>query len=78
MRSVPAIKEDPELANIPVVLLVGTFEPFDEIEASRVKCDAYLTKPFDTSELHPVGAVACGGGCDGHPCRKSQWVALIQ
>ena len=46
-----SIKEDPELAGTPVILLVGSFEPFDELEASRVKCDAYLTKPFDTSEL---------------------------
>jgi CheY-like chemotaxis protein len=46
-----AIKEDPELAHTPVILLVGTFEPFDELEAARVKCDRYLMKPFDTSEL---------------------------
>jgi CheY-like chemotaxis protein len=45
------IKGDPELDHIPVILMVGTFEPFDEAEASRVKCDRYLTKPFDTSEL---------------------------
>ncbi len=45
------IKEDPALSHVPVVLLVGTFEPFDEAEASRVQCDASLTKPFDTSEL---------------------------
>jgi CheY-like chemotaxis protein len=45
------VKEDPELQHIPVVLLVGTFEPFDESEASRVRCDGHLTKPFDTSEL---------------------------
>ena len=45
------IKEDPELSSIPVILLVGTFEPFDESEASRVRSDACLTKPFDTSEL---------------------------
>jgi CheY-like chemotaxis protein len=45
------IKDDPELKNTPVILLVGTFEPFDESEASRVRCDGYLTKPFDTSEL---------------------------
>ncbi len=45
------IKEDPVLKDIPVILLVGTFEPFDESEASRVKSDACLTKPFDTSEL---------------------------
>jgi CheY-like chemotaxis protein len=45
------IKEDPQLEGTPVVLLVGTFEPFDEMAASRAKCDAYLTKPFDTAEL---------------------------
>jgi CheY-like chemotaxis protein len=45
------IKEDPELKNTPVILLVGTFEPFDESEASRVKCDGFLTKPFDATEL---------------------------
>ena len=45
------IKSDPELHQVPVILLVGTFEPFDEKEAARVKCDGYLTKPFDTTEL---------------------------
>jgi CheY-like chemotaxis protein len=45
------IKKDPELLKTPVVLLVGTFEPFDEAEASRVQCDGVLMKPFDTSEL---------------------------
>jgi CheY-like chemotaxis protein len=45
------MKESPELAHIPVVLLVGTFEPFEEAEASRVGAAASLTKPFDTSEL---------------------------
>lgn len=45
------IKADPELRHIPVVLLVGTFEPFDRDEAERVKFNGYLTKPFDTSEL---------------------------
>lgn len=45
------IKEDAGLAHTPVVLLSGAFEPFDEIEASRIKCDGHLIKPFDTSEL---------------------------
>jgi CheY-like chemotaxis protein len=45
------IKEDPELTDTPVILISGTFEPFDESEASRVKCDGHLMKPFDTSEL---------------------------
>ncbi len=46
-----SIKSDPELGRTPVVLLVGTFEPFDEDEAARVRCDAHITKPFDTAEL---------------------------
>jgi CheY-like chemotaxis protein len=45
------IKEDPVLRQTPVILLVGTFEPFDQVEAARVRCDRYFTKPFDTSEL---------------------------
>jgi CheY-like chemotaxis protein len=45
------IKDDPELESIPVLLLVGTFEAFDEGEAARVRCNGYLKKPFDTSEL---------------------------
>ena len=46
-----AIKEDPDLRQIPVILLVGTFEPFDEAESIRVKSDGRLTKPFDTAEM---------------------------
>ncbi len=45
------IKEDPHLGPIPVILLVGAFETFDEAEAARVRCDKHLTKPFDTEEL---------------------------
>jgi CheY-like chemotaxis protein len=45
------IKANPDLSHIPVLLLVGSFETFDEAEASRVRCNGHLTKPFDTSEL---------------------------
>lgn len=48
------VKQQPGFSHIPVVLLVGTFEQFDETEASRVGYDARLTKPFDTSELVDV------------------------
>lgn len=40
------IKQDETTRHIPVLLLVGSFEPFDEIEASRVMADDRLTKPF--------------------------------
>lgn len=36
---------------VPVLLLVSTFEPFDEEAAERCGCDAFLKKPFDSQEL---------------------------
>jgi CheY-like chemotaxis protein len=46
-----AIKENSQFQHIPVVLLVGAFEPFDQAEANRVKADAHLTKPFESRTL---------------------------
>jgi CheY-like chemotaxis protein len=46
-----AIKQDPKFRNVPVVLLVGAFEPFDQAEARRVRADAHLTKPFESRTL---------------------------
>ena len=46
-----AIKQDPQFRNVPVVLLVGAFEPFDQAEARRVRADAHLTKPFESRTL---------------------------
>lgn len=40
------IKQDESTRSIPVVLLVGSFEPFDQAEAERVGADGFLTKPF--------------------------------
>ena len=45
------IREHPEFGPLPVLLLCGTFEPFDPEEARRVRADGHLSKPFDTSEL---------------------------
>ena len=46
-----AIKGDPATAGIPVVLLAGTFEPFDRERAERLGCDAIVSKPFDSHQL---------------------------
>jgi CheY-like chemotaxis protein len=46
-----AIKNDPGLGNIPVILLAGTFEPLNDEEASRVKADDSIVKPFESQEL---------------------------
>lgn len=40
------VKQDPTLAHIPVILLVGAFDPLDEQEAQRVGADGVLKKPF--------------------------------
>jgi CheY-like chemotaxis protein len=45
------IKQDPALKHIPVILLAGTFENFDEVSAMRAGADDHLTKPFESAEL---------------------------
>ncbi|HEY6803822.1 MAG TPA: response regulator [Pyrinomonadaceae bacterium] len=42
------VKQNEKLKHVPVMLLVGSFEPFDEAEARRVGADDILTKPFQS------------------------------
>jgi CheY-like chemotaxis protein len=46
-----AIKSDPSLKQIPVLLLAGTFEAFDEARARAVRADAHIAKPFESQAL---------------------------
>ena len=46
-----AIKGDAATAGIPVVLLSGTFEPFDRERAEHIGADAIVSKPFDSHQL---------------------------
>ncbi len=46
-----AVKRRADGAAIPVILLTGTFEPFDRVRAERVGCDSIVTKPFDSHAL---------------------------
>ena len=56
------IKQNEKLSHIPVMLLVGSFEPFDEVEARRVGADDILTKPFQSIRrlIDKVGALVTG------------------
>ena len=45
------IKNTPEYAHIPVLLLTGAFEPVDEARAKAVRCDGVLAKPFEPQLL---------------------------
>ena len=40
------IKSDESTRHIPVLLLVGSFEPFDQDQAEKACADGFLTKPF--------------------------------
>ncbi|MFB3117234.1 MAG: response regulator, partial [Myxococcota bacterium] len=46
-----AIKGDPELAHIPVLLLTGTFEAFDESRARDAGSAGHIAKPFEAQSL---------------------------
>jgi len=56
------IKQNDQLKHIPVMLLVGSFEPFDEAEARRVGADDTLTKPFQSIRnlIDKVGELVSG------------------
>jgi CheY-like chemotaxis protein len=56
------IKGSEKLKHIPVMLLVGSFEPFDEVEARRVGANDTLTKPFQSIRrlLEKVGVLVGG------------------
>src|SRR5512147_463497 len=43
-----AIKADPSLKHIPVLLLAGTFEAFDEARARGARADGHIAKPFES------------------------------
>jgi CheY-like chemotaxis protein len=63
------IKQTERLRHIPVMLMVGSFEPFDEVEARRVGADDILTKPFQSIRtlMDKVGALLGGKPAADHP-----------
>ena len=52
--------------DVPVLLLVGTFEHFDEAAAAAAGADSHLKKPFDSQDLlHQVEALISGAARPG-------------
>lgn len=45
------IKQNASTVHVPVILLAGAFEPFDENYAKSVGADDYIIKPFESQEL---------------------------
>ncbi len=46
-----AIKKDSQFKGVPVLLLSGTFEPFDEDKARASGADDWIAKPFESQAL---------------------------
>ncbi len=45
------IRTVPELATKPILLLTGSFEPFDEVKAKNCGADDYIAKPFESQQI---------------------------
>ena len=43
-----SVRSNPATSGLPVILLVGSFEPFDHDEAERVGASSFVTKPFQS------------------------------
>jgi CheY-like chemotaxis protein len=48
---VERLKADPATRSIPVLLLTGAYEPFDEERAARIGAAGFLAKPFESRVL---------------------------
>ena len=63
-----AIKADPELRHIPVMLLTGTFEAYDQDRATRAGASAHVSKPFEAHTLvDKVKRLFAAGASPGPP-----------
>ncbi len=63
-----AIKSDPASLHLPVVLMTGTFEPFDRDRALASGCSEIITKPFEAKHLvETVQRLVSGEGAAAAP-----------
>lgn len=45
------VRRDPRLNTIPLLLMTGAFEPFDEEKARQSGADDFISKPFESQQL---------------------------
>ena len=51
LQLLKSIRDEPEFAFLPVILLTAKAEVSDKLEGLKIGADDYLTKPFDINEL---------------------------
>lgn len=69
-----------ERPGTPVLLLVGTFESYDEERAAEVGASGHLKKPFDSQELlRSARELVAGGGGDAvEPAPEPEAVEVVE
>ncbi len=72
------IKQNERFGHIPVMLLAGLHEPFDQAEARRVGADDVVTKPFKSIRqlVNRVGSLLGGKATDPEPSRGQSTLGL--
>jgi CheY-like chemotaxis protein len=46
-----AVRRIPSLSQVPIVLMTGSFEPFDENKARQCGANDFITKPFESQQI---------------------------
>ena len=46
-----AVRSTPSLATKPILILTGSFEPFDEEKAKKCGADDFISKPFESQQI---------------------------
>src|SRR5690348_17029908 len=72
-----AIKGDAALRHIPVLLLAGTFEAFDEARARAARADGHIAKPFESQALINKVKELLGGAPAAAPA-PAPWASAAQ
>lgn len=74
-----SLKAEPRTASVPVLLLTGAYEPFDEERASRAGAIGFLAKPFETRLLiQRVEEVFAGRGGQTHGTVENAGQAAVE
>ena len=73
-----SIKDDERFAQIPVMLLVSSFAPFDEAAAQRAGADDIMTKPFQSIRqlVNRVGSLLAANSDSAQPAHDHSTVGL--
>jgi CheY-like chemotaxis protein len=65
------VKQSPQLAHIPVLLLAGAFEPVDQNRVTESTCDGVLVKPFEPQAV-VIRVKELLGSDSGEPAAPTQ------